>query len=166
MSEAPVKEELDEEEPEEITPEQERELPGPVQLYLREIGAVPLLKAADEVRLSKEIEHGRLLARMQRELVANGEHLTYETLAHYVLKRVRFCATRLSSMLEISDGKPSEVLFSPQLQRAISGPGVADALLDAARHAAPVFGDVDGIPVAIGHLAAPLSLPAHVARSV
>jgi len=67
-----------EDEPEELTPDQERELPGNVQLYLREIGAVPLLKAADEVRLAKEIEHGRLLSRWQRELVANKEHLTYE----------------------------------------------------------------------------------------
>jgi RNA polymerase primary sigma factor len=134
MSEAPVKYEIEEEEePEEITPEQERELPGPVQLYLREIGAVPLLKAADEVRLAKEIEHGRLLSRLQRELVANGEHLTYEALAKHILKRVRFCAKRLESIIDIGDGKASEVLFSRQLQQAIGGQideALAEALAD------------------------------------
>ncbi len=110
-----------EDEPEELTPDQERELPGNVQLYLREIGAVPLLKAADEVRLAKEIEHGRLLSRWQRELVANKEHLTYDNLARHLLKRVRSSAERLRPVLQIEGVMPSDVLFSRQLQQAISG---------------------------------------------
>lgn len=108
------------EEPE-LTPDQERELPGPVQLYLREIGAVPLLKAADEVRLAKEIEQGRLLSRYQRELVAEGERLTYENVARHLLDRVRHCAARLRPVLGVQGEKRSEVLFSRQLQEAIQG---------------------------------------------
>lgn len=108
------------EEPE-LTPDQERELPGPVQLYLREIGAVPLLKAADEVRLAKEIEQGRLLSRYQRELVAEGERLTYENVARHLLDRVRHCAARLQPVLGVQGEKRSEVLFSRQLQEAIQG---------------------------------------------
>ncbi|HEY7268691.1 MAG TPA: sigma-70 factor domain-containing protein, partial [Dehalococcoidia bacterium] len=120
MAETGVRDHIDleeEDEPEEISADEERELPGPVQLYLREIGAVALLKAADEVRLAKEIEHGRLLSQLQRELTANHEHLTYDNLAHYILERCRSCAERLEPFLEIGDGKPSLVLFSPQLQR-------------------------------------------------
>jgi RNA polymerase primary sigma factor len=127
--EVPEEEEVEEE----LTPEQERELPGPVQLYLREIGTVPLLKAADEVRLAKEIEHGRLLARMERELIANHQPLTYENLARYLLKRVRHCAERLRPILEIEGKSPSEVLFSKRLQDAISGQideDLAEALAD------------------------------------
>ena len=136
MSETTYKDEPvveEDEEPEEITPEQEKELPGSVQLYLREIGAVPLLKAPDEVRLAKEIEHGRLLARLQRELVANGEKLTYENLARHMLDRVRHCVDRLKPILEMEDEKRSEVLFSRQLQQAIQtqiDEELAEALAD------------------------------------
>ena len=135
MAETSVRDDIDleEEEPEELSADEERELPGPVQLYLREIGAVALLKAADEVRLAKEIEHGRLLSQLQRELTANGQHLTYDNLAHYILERSRSCADRLEPFLEIGDGKPSLVLFSPQLQRAIGGEideALAEALAD------------------------------------
>ncbi len=121
-AQAGEKKEIEEvEEAEELTPEQEKELPGNVQLYLREIGAVPLLKAADEVRLAKEIEHGRLLSRWERELLANKEQLTYENLARHMLQRVRLCADRLRSILEIEGKKPSDVLFSKRLQDSIGG---------------------------------------------
>jgi RNA polymerase primary sigma factor len=124
MSETTLRDEPDlveDEEPEELTPEVEKELPGSVQLYLREIGAVALLKAADEVRLAKEIEHGRLLSRWQRELVSRGEKLTYENLARYVLDRVRHCSLRLKPIFEIESDKLSDVLFSRRLQTAIAG---------------------------------------------
>ncbi|HXH21576.1 MAG TPA: sigma-70 family RNA polymerase sigma factor [Dehalococcoidia bacterium] len=136
MSETTLRDEpelIEDEEPEELTPELEKELPGSVQLYLREIGAVPLLTAADEVRLAKEIEHGRLLARWQRELVARGEKLTYENLARYMLERVRHCADRLRPILEIESDKPSDVLFSRRLQNAIQAQideDLAEALAD------------------------------------
>jgi RNA polymerase primary sigma factor len=136
MSETTYKDEpelAEAEEPEEITPEQEKELPGSVQLYLREIGSVPLLKAADEVRLAKEIEHGRLLARWQREMVARGEKLTYENLARYVLDRVRQCSDRLRPILEIESEKRSDVLFARPLQNAIQAQideELAEALAD------------------------------------
>jgi RNA polymerase primary sigma factor len=136
MSETTLRDEPDlveDEEPEELTPEVEKELPGSVQLYLREIGAVALLKAADEVRLAKEIEHGRLLARWQRELVSRGEKLTYENLARYVLDRVRSCSQRLRPILEIDSDKLSDVLFSRRLQTAIQGQideDLAEALAD------------------------------------
>ncbi len=133
MSETTFKEEAEieeEDEPEEISADQEKELPGPVQMYLREIGAVALLKGPDEVRLAKEIEHGRLLSRLQRELVAQGEQLTYENLAHHILKRVRHCADRLGDMVEIEDGKRSDVLFSKKLQQAI-GSQIDEALAEA-----------------------------------
>jgi RNA polymerase primary sigma factor len=134
MSEIAYEEEVDvEEEPESLTPDEERELPGSVQLYLREIGAVPLLTAADEVRLAKDIEHGRLLSRFQRELVSLHEAMTYESLARHLLSRVHHCADKLRPILEIEGGKRSDVLFSKRLQQAISAQideDLAEALAD------------------------------------
>src|SRR5258708_5914982 len=46
-----------------------------VRLYLREIGRVPLLKKADEVRLAKSIELQRLIT-MARESEAGKEEAT------------------------------------------------------------------------------------------
>jgi RNA polymerase primary sigma factor len=63
-------------------------------------------------------------------LVAQGEHLTYENLAHHILKRVRHCADRLGDMVEIEDGKRSDVLFSKKLQQAI-GSQIDEALAEA-----------------------------------
>src|SRR3954470_20343530 len=83
-----VEEEKEEEEPRErLSPGEEAELPGSVQLYLQEIGAVRLLVAAEEVMLAKEIENGRLIARYQRELHSMGESLSYDSLARYLLER-------------------------------------------------------------------------------
>lgn len=109
----------DEETIEPITPEYEAELPGSVQLYLREIGTVPLLNAQQEVALAKEIEHGKLLARLQRELIAEDLPLNYETLARHLLRRTRACLDCLRKVLD-SDGKSySELLFDPTFQASI-----------------------------------------------
>jgi RNA polymerase primary sigma factor len=109
----------EEREEEELTPAQETELPGSVQLYLQEIGSVRLLKAAEEVELAKQIECGRLLARYQRELTANHDGLSYESLACYMLQRVHKLSDRIRPVVGGEGQKYSELLFDPSLQRSI-----------------------------------------------
>ncbi|HEX5141848.1 MAG TPA: sigma-70 factor domain-containing protein, partial [Dehalococcoidia bacterium] len=89
---------------EELTQAQEAELPGSVQMYLTEIGAVPLLKAPEEVELAKKIEVGRLLARYQRELCANSDDLSYTGLARCMLYRVRMLADRFRPIVGAEAG--------------------------------------------------------------
>jgi RNA polymerase primary sigma factor len=114
-----------EEEPEEeerlerLSPGEEAELPGSVQLYLQEIGAVRLLTAAEEVELAKEIEQGRLLTRYQRELHALDRPVTYEAMAGYLLERTSKLIDRVRPVVATDDGRCSEILFDPSLQRSI-----------------------------------------------
>ncbi len=125
-------EELDEEET--APREKEAELPGPVQMYLQEIGAVRLLTAKEEVELAKLIENGRLLARHQRELTAAGVQLSYEAQARYLLERLMMLTDRIRPVVETEKGEPySEVLFSASLQRSIESQidtELADAIAD------------------------------------
>jgi RNA polymerase sigma factor (sigma-70 family) len=116
MAEAEYEEE---EEEEELTPEQEQLLPGPVQQYLQEIGTTRLLTAAQEVELSIEIENGRLLARLQRELTANGQVLSYKAVAAYLLSQLRRLLDRFRPVLDGEATPYSKLLFAPSLQRAI-----------------------------------------------
>jgi RNA polymerase primary sigma factor len=132
--------EEEEEEFESLSPDQEGELPGNVQLYLQEIGAVKLLTAAQEVELAKEIEEGRLLARLQREICAEHEergheraHLTYDTLSQCLLKRLQKLIDRFRSVVDGESKIYSEVLFEPSLQRSIQGEidrDLAEAIAD------------------------------------
>jgi RNA polymerase sigma factor (sigma-70 family) len=115
MVEADVEEEL----VETLSPEEETELPDLVRQYLQEIGAVPLLKAHQEVELAKEIENGRLLARLQRELAANGESLSYESLARHLLATLRRLIDLLRPFFDGEGVSYSELLFSASLQRSI-----------------------------------------------
>ena len=108
-----------EEEEESLSPEQERQLPGPVQQYLQEIGATRLLKAPQEVELAIEIENGRLLARLQRELTANGKELSYPALAAYLLSQLRQTLDRIRPVFGDAGKAYSELLFDHALQRAI-----------------------------------------------
>jgi RNA polymerase sigma factor (sigma-70 family) len=116
MAEAEYEEE---EEEEELTPEQEQQLPGPVQQYLQEIGTTRLLTAKQEVELSIEIENGRLLARLQRELTANGQALSYSAVAAYLLSQLRRLLDRFRAVLDGEATPYSQLLFAPSLQRAI-----------------------------------------------
>jgi RNA polymerase primary sigma factor len=116
MAEESVQEEEDEEE---LSAEQERLLPGPVQQYLQEIGATRLLSAQQEVELAIEIENGRLLARLQRELTANGQSLTYTALATHLLTQLRRLLDRFRGVLGDGGASYSQLLFAPSLQRAI-----------------------------------------------
>ena len=116
--------------------DQEAELPGPVQLYLQEIGAVRLLTAAQEVELAKEIENGRLLARLQRELTSEHESLSYETLAGCLLKRLCKLIDRVRSVVDGEGRSYAEVLFDEGLQRSIQG--------EIDRELADAIGDVVG----------------------
>ncbi|MPZ49467.1 MAG: sigma-70 family RNA polymerase sigma factor [Dehalococcoidia bacterium] len=102
-----------------LSVEQEAELPGSVQLYLQEIGAVRLLIAAEEVELAKEIENGRLLARYQRELTAEGQHLSYSDLARHLLMRVQMLVDRIRPIIAADGESYSQLLFSPSLQQSI-----------------------------------------------
>ncbi|HLG10803.1 MAG TPA: sigma-70 family RNA polymerase sigma factor [Dehalococcoidia bacterium] len=107
------------EEEEALSPEQEVLLPGPVQQYLQEIGTTRLLTAQQEVELSIEIENGRLLARLQRELTANGQPLSYNAVAGYLLSQLRRILDRFRGVLGSEGASHSELLFAPSLQRAI-----------------------------------------------
>ncbi len=100
---------------------EEYELPDSVQLYLREIGAVRLLKAEEEVALAKQIENGTLLARLQREIVSEKQALTYDNLARVLLQRVHACIDRMRPLFDGSGKAYSEILFDPSLQSSISG---------------------------------------------
>jgi RNA polymerase primary sigma factor len=112
-------EEVEEEAEARLTPGEEAELPGSVQLYLQEIGAVRLLTAAEEVELAKEIENGRLLARYQREIEANHEHLSYNDVAVHLLTRVQKLLDRIRPVIAADGESYSELLFSPSFQRSI-----------------------------------------------
>ena len=103
----------------ELSPAQEAELPGPVQLYLSEIGSVPLLNAAQEVELAKQIEHGRLLARYQRELMTRSEELSYQQLALYLLERVRMLADRVRPVVGPDTQNYAEMLYALSFQDAV-----------------------------------------------
>jgi RNA polymerase primary sigma factor len=116
-----------------VTREQEAELPGSVQMYLQEIGAVALLTGKQEVELAKEIENGRLIARLQRELCADDEGLTYAGVSACMLRSVRKLIDRFRPVLDNSGQTHSEVLFSPTLQKSIQQQidlELADAIAD------------------------------------
>jgi RNA polymerase primary sigma factor len=103
-----------------LSRDQEAELPGPVQLYLQEIGAVRLLTAKEEVEIAKEIENGRLLARHQRDLTSLGQSLTYESQARYLLNRLLKLTERVRHVVAADEvEKVSDILFAPSLQRSI-----------------------------------------------
>lgn len=59
----------------------------PVRMYLKEIGAVPLLVAAEEVSLAKRIEAGATAAAETRELLNNGTWPTLGLQAQRTLRR-------------------------------------------------------------------------------
>ena len=121
-----------EEAEEELSAADEAELPGSVQLYLREIGTVRLLNAREEVELAKEIECGHLLCRYQREIAANSDKLSYGSVARHLLERARKLLDRIKPMVEESDSY-SAMLFSPRLQRSIEmqiDQDLADAIAD------------------------------------
>jgi RNA polymerase sigma factor (sigma-70 family) len=90
-----------------------------VQQYLQEIGTTRLLTAKQEVELSIEIENGRLLARLQRELTANGQALSYSAVAAYLLFQLRRLLDRFRPVLDGEATPYSQLLFAPSLQRAI-----------------------------------------------
>jgi len=126
--------EEDEEEKQALSFDQEAELPGPVQMYLQEIGAVRLLTKAEEVELAKQIENGRLLARHQRELTACRDELTYTAQARYLLKRLRKLTDRVRPVVAEDESQSySEILFDPSFQSSIQmeiDPTLADAIAD------------------------------------
>ena len=118
---------------ESLSRDQEAQLPGSVQLYLQEIGTVPLLKAAEEVAIAKEIEVGRLLARLQREICAEHETLSYDGLATCLLVRMRKLLDRFRPVIEGEGKSYSEMLFAPSLQASIQGQidtALAEAIAD------------------------------------
>jgi RNA polymerase primary sigma factor len=118
---------------EELSPTEEAELPDAVRQYFQEIGAVPLLKAHQEVELAKEIENGRLLARLQRELASRGESLSYKALARHLLVTMRRLLDRMRPLFD-GHGEPyADLLFATTLQRSIEreiDPSLAEAVAD------------------------------------
>ena len=129
MAEAEVEEEL----VKELAPEEEALLPGPVQQYLQEIGAIHLLTAKQEVELAKEVENGRLLARLQRELTAQGQPLSYDSLTRHLLACLRKLLDRVRPVLGEEGGTYADLLFSPAFQRSIEAEidlSLAEAIAD------------------------------------
>jgi RNA polymerase primary sigma factor len=119
MSEVEAETKTEDERAEGLTPEEELLLPGPVQQYLQEIGVIRLLTAKQEVELAKAIENGHLLARLQRELTANNQPLSYESLAAHLLQSLRRLVDRVRPVLDEDGRRYSEILFSPAFQRSI-----------------------------------------------
>jgi len=68
-------------------PEEAEEIASAESLYLREIGELPLLTAAQEVELGRRMEEGDFLLRLQREAVHEHD-FTYHGLARQVLQRL------------------------------------------------------------------------------
>ncbi len=100
---------------------QEAELPGPVQLYLQEIGAVRLLTAPEEVVIAKEIENGRLLENYDHQLADEGQSGSSQARARYLVERQRALVDRIRPIVGGGVKKSySEVLFDESLQSAIS----------------------------------------------
>ena len=106
-------------EEDELTPAREAALPNSVQMYLSEIGTVPLLKAPQEVVLAKKIEAGRLLARYERELATDSKQPSYRDVAEYMLERVRTLAERMRPSIGEPDARVSEMLYLPSFQASI-----------------------------------------------
>jgi RNA polymerase primary sigma factor len=125
--------EVQDEETEELSPAEEAELPDAVRQYFQEIGAVRLLKAPEEVELAKEIENGRLLARVQRELKSRGEPMTYASMARHLLGCMRRLLDRMRPLFDGHTKSYAELLFEASLQRSIEreiDPGLADAIAE------------------------------------
>ncbi len=109
---------------------QDAELPGPVQLYLQEIGAVRLLTAPEEVVIAKEIENGRLLQVYNGHLEDEGHAVSSQARARYLVERLRTLVDRLRPI--VGDGAKktySEVLFDESLQSAI-GAAIDQIIID------------------------------------
>jgi RNA polymerase primary sigma factor len=130
MAETDIENVQEEEESVSLSRAEEGELPGSVQLYLQEIGAVRLLTAKEEVELVKEIENGRLLARHQREITACRDPLSYDGCARYMLTRVRKLLDRIRPVVGDETQSYSELLFDPSLQSSI-GMQIDESLADA-----------------------------------
>ena len=130
MVEAEVQEE---ELTEELSPAEEAELPDAIRQYFQEIGAVALLKAHQEVELAKEIENGRLLARLQRELASRDESLSYASLARHLLASLRKLLDRVRPLFDGEGKSYADLLFAASLQRSIEreiDPSLAEAIAD------------------------------------
>ena len=99
---------------------QEPEFPGPVQLYLQEIGAVRLLTAPEEVVIAKEIENGRLLDRYDSKLAEEIPEASSQVRARFLVKRLMILVDRIRPI--VGDGAEksySEVLFDESFQTGI-----------------------------------------------
>ncbi len=99
---------------------QEPEFPGPVQLYLQEIGAVRLLTAPEEVVIAKEIENGRLLDRYDSKLAEEIPEASSQVRARFLVKRLMTLVDRIRPI--VGDGAEksySEVLFDESFQTGI-----------------------------------------------
>ncbi|HEX5370595.1 MAG TPA: sigma-70 family RNA polymerase sigma factor [Dehalococcoidia bacterium] len=125
----------EEEYEEELTPAQEAALPNSVQMYLSEIGSVPLLNAKQEVELAKKIEAGRLLGRYERELAVDSKSRSYRDVCAYMVDRVRMLAERMRPIVGEQGTSVSEMLYAPSFQSSIQmqiDGDLAEAIADVA----------------------------------
>jgi len=96
----------------------------PVRLYLREIGRVQLLKAADEKILARKIEVGKLLRKLTGEFLKKTERepTAVETL-FLVLKEIAGVSYVISPLFKALGikGRSLADLLQPNLRQAVDG---------------------------------------------
>ncbi len=119
MNEIDETEDENEYDEDELTAVREAALPNSVQMYLSEIGTVPLLKAKQEVELAKKIEAGRLLARYERELAVESKELSDRDVGAHLLDRVRTLAERMRPIIGEPEARVSAMLYLPSFQDSI-----------------------------------------------
>lgn len=92
------------------------ELDEPVQMYLREIGRIPLLSPADEVELARRMEAGRTITQYRTagsslstpelgQLIFADYRLGLETVARWTEQTGEVCAVRMLLRSALADGR-------------------------------------------------------------
>ncbi len=109
-----------------------KELPSVESLYLREVGELPLLTAAEEVEIGRQMEEANFLLHLQSEAV-RGHDFTYEGLARQLLRRLHaHCGLLGRAGVFPVYSRGSGILFDEGLQKATERTIVEDIVVRAA----------------------------------
>lgn len=98
----------------------------PVRMYLREIGRVTLLNAADERRLAKEIVAGKYVARVENEIKAStGKPGTPTEVARKMLERIAEANEMVETLTDYLGLGPNlllhELVEDPVIRASVDG---------------------------------------------